>query len=135
MENLIIIFTAVVAASATFYASTTLKMGPVRASALLSLIVALFFNFFDTLLSPELSETIPLVFFGASFVGMVSPKVLSNYRFLALGGFLFSLVFINTSSFFQGFGGALGTTANIAVLISFSLFMFFHQRTLKKNQE
>ncbi|MFT7298576.1 MAG: hypothetical protein ACI81S_001578 [Sphingobacteriales bacterium] len=135
MENVIIIFTAVIAASSTFYASTTLKMGPVRASALLSLIVALFFNFFDTLLSPELTKVIPIVFFGASFLGMVSPKVLSNYRFLALGGFLFSLIFINTSFFFQGFGGALGTSANIAVLISFALFLFFKQRTFKKDQE
>lgn len=117
MNSLLIIITGIVAVIATFYNSTNLNLGAVKASAGLSLIVATVPLIFPNLLSNYLQLHIPAVFFGASFVGMVSKHLISNYWLLALAGLLFSLLYLNTGDYFEGFGGVLGTTASISVIL------------------
>jgi hypothetical protein len=89
----------------------------IRASALLSLLVGLFFYFFPELFNSYLTENIPIAFFGASFIGMVSSDVLKHYGLLAFSGALFSVIYINQPQYVDGFGGALGTSAFIALLV------------------
>lgn len=132
MENAVLIFTGIIGAVVTFFINVKLKQGPVRGSALPSLVVALLFYFFPKTLNPYLTENIPLVFFGASFIGMVSSKVLSNYYLLALSGALFGTFFINSSEFFQGYGGSLGTTAAISLLFSLGIVIFSKSKNLQK---
>lgn len=116
MNIILIILASILGATLTFYVSEALKQGPVRASALLSLIIGLFFYYFPDILNVYLTKNIPLVFIGASFIGMASPKGKNNYLLLAFSGLLFSIVYINKSSFLKGYGGALGTLAFIALI-------------------
>lgn len=121
MENIIIIITGILGATSTFYVNEHLKQGAVRASALLSLVVSLFFYCFPNLLNPYLTQNIPAAFIGASFVGMVSSKAITHYRWLITAGIIFSIIYINKSTFFKGYGGALGTSAFIALLTTMAI--------------
>ncbi len=86
MNDLVIVLTGVMGSVLTFYVSTQLKQGAVRASALLSLIVAIFFYIFPLILNSYLTTQIPLVFIGTSFIGMVSTKTNVKYFQLVLAG-------------------------------------------------
>ncbi len=122
MNELIIIIIGILGATVTFFVSDHLKQGRVRASATLSLLVSMFFYCYPEVLSPFLTSNIPLVFIGASFIGMVTSRAKGNYFRLALAGCLFSILYLNKDQFFEGYGGALGALAFIALFstITFS---------------
>ncbi len=130
METAIIIITSIVGVVLTFYVSTKMEHGAVGASAGLSLIVGIFFYLFPAVLSPYLTHNIPLAFMGASFVGMVSEKIIRNYWPFVLAGIVFSILYLNTGSYFEGFGGALGTTASISVIVIMGIGLL-HKRFKK----
>lgn len=136
MELFVLIISGVAGVILTFTTSNLLKQGAVRASAGLSLLVALFFNFFPNLLSEYLTHNIPFVFFGASFVGMVSKNLVSNYWALGISGIIFSILYINTGPYFEGFGGALGTTASISVIVILGVIILqkklFYRREIEE---
>jgi hypothetical protein len=113
-----VIITGIIGSTSTFFMSHQLGQGPVRSSAGLSLLVAILFQFSPMPVSQELSTTIPYVFIGASFVGMVSAEVLSHYVVVALAGGIFGFLYLHASQFFTGFGGGLGTAACIALMVS-----------------
>ena len=133
MFEIILLLTGTIAALSTFIANHTLKLGAVKASAGLSFIVALLCLFFDNIFKEDLAMQIQLVFFGASFVGMVSKEIISKHYLVGLGGLVFSAIYLNTSYFFEGFGGALGTTACISVIIVFGLRIILNKRKQKAN--
>ena len=122
MEQFILIITGIIAATTTHILSNKFNQGNVRASALLSLVVGGFFYIFPDIKTSYLATNIPLVFIGASFVGMANLKIFSNYIFLIISGFVFTLIYLNASQFFTGYGGGLGTMACISVLVSIGLF-------------
>lgn len=123
MNTMVIILTGILGATLTFYVSEQLKQGPVRASAALSLVVGLLFYMFPELLNEYLSKNIPIVFVGASFIGMVSSsKTEGSYMRLLVAGCLFSVIYITKSSFFDGYGGAVGTLALIALLVTMTFY-------------
>jgi hypothetical protein len=105
----------------TFYLNEEIKQGPVRSSALLSFTVALLFKIFDFDIDPYLVKNIPLVCIGSSFIGMVSSRLIKNYWLIGAAGFLFCVIFLNASRFFHGYGGALGTSACISILVILSI--------------
>ncbi|MEO9501794.1 MULTISPECIES: hypothetical protein [Flavobacteriaceae] len=133
MNDLIILLTGVIGSVLTYFISTPLKQGAVRASALLSLIVAVFFHFFPNILNSYLTIHIPFVFIGTSFIGMVSSKTNVNYFQLILAGCLFSLIYLHKGDVFSGYGGALGTIAGIALLTSFGFSALFSNISMIKN--
>ena len=135
MNTFILIVTGAAGATLTYLANHHFRMGAVRASALLSLLVALILYLFPYLLPSYLIKHIPLVFMGASFIGMVSQKVMGNFVLLIISGVIFSLIYMNSSQFFAGYGGALGTTACIAVLVSAGLASIQRSRPIKKVKE
>lgn len=100
-----------------FYISVGLRQGPIRGSALPSFILALVWFLLNKYLSYNLPELIPIVFFGASFVGMVSPDIIKHVGWVGVSGLLFSFIFQITGITFEGFGGALGTTAGISCMV------------------
>jgi hypothetical protein len=130
MTVTIYIATAILAAMLTFYVNHHLQQGAVRSSALLALIVALLFHFFPNILSASLTKNIPVVFIGGSFIGMASKKVVDSYLKLAISGLVFALIYINTSNFFNGYGGALGASAGISLLSVLSLPFFSPKKHL-----
>ncbi|WP_036154797.1 hypothetical protein [Maribacter forsetii] len=131
MNNFIIIVTGILGAITTFYVSHHHNQGAVRASALLSLLVGLFFYYFPDLLNTYLTKNIPVVFIGTSFIGMISTTTRRSYIHLAIAGCLFSIIYINKNNLFQGFGGALGALAFIALLTTFA-FSFAFSKSIYK---
>lgn len=129
MNSFIIIITGIIGSTLTFYVSQHLKQGAVRASALLSLIVGLFFYLFPGLLNSYLTINIQIVFIGTSFIGMISSKERGNYTQLAIAGSLFGLIYINKSDLFEGYGGALGALAFIALLTTLGFSVVLSKRS------
>lgn len=130
MNTLLLIVTGIVAAIGTYWGNVQLQQGPVRASAGLSLLVGLLFHFFPDALPSYLTQHVPVVFIGASFIGMVSSSVVSSYWLIGISGAIFSLIYLNTSKFFTGYGGSLGTAACISLLVAISLPVFLKKRKL-----
>ncbi|MBJ7881352.1 hypothetical protein [Gelidibacter salicanalis] len=128
MTLIFICIAGILGAVLTFFISAQYKQIAVGSSALLSLLVGLFFYWFPDLLNAYLTKTIPVVFFGTSFIGMVSSKVCSSYIQLVVAGILFSLIYSIKSQFFEGFGGALGALAFIALLLTMIIFGLFKSR-------
>ena len=121
MTELVLIFSGGIGALLTYVVAHDLKQGVVRASAGLSLLVGLFFYAFPDLISPRLTIDIPLVFIGASFVGMTSSALVKNRLLILLGGLIFSGIYLISGEVFVGYGGKLGTTACISSVIIFGL--------------
>ncbi len=117
MNELILIAVGGIGALSTFVVSHDLKQGAVRASAGLSLLVGLVFYLFPHLAPDPLSIEIPLVFFGASFVGMTGSHLVPQKLLILLGGIVFSGIYLASESIFSGYGGKLGTAACISSLI------------------
>ncbi|UBZ07027.1 hypothetical protein LDL76_16915 [Salegentibacter mishustinae] len=132
MEISILFFTGIISAILTYVVNNKYRQGAVRASAGLSLLVGLVFYFFPELFSHYLTKNIPIVFIGATFIGMVSSKILPSYLLVGFSGFIFSIIYLNASPFFKGYGGALGTTAAISVLVSLSLAVVSKSEKIKK---
>jgi len=120
MMNEIIIGACIVGAVVTQYVSVNLKQGPVKGSALVSLLFALPFYFFPGLFG-AVGAKLPVAVIGTSFVAMSSTKVIPDWKWMSLAGLFFGLIFLNSSKFFAGFGGGLGTTACLAVTITMGL--------------
>ena len=130
MHYFVLILTGILGASLTYYLNIKLKQGPVRSSALLALLVSGFFFLFPDFFSNYYSKNIPLVFIGASFIGMVSAHQINNYVGISIAGIIFSLIFMKTSKFFDGYGGALGTSACISLLVVLSIPYFKSKRKM-----
>ena len=134
MNNFILIITGIIGATLTFFISEKLRQGPVKASALLSLIVGLFFYCFPELLSPYLTKHMQVVFIGASFIGMVSSSTMKSYTLLAIAGSLFTIIYMSKKNVFDGYGGALGTLAFVALLCTMAFATAVTQQTKIKRK-
>ena len=132
MYTFTLIITGILGAISTFYLNNILKLGAVRSSAGLSLVVGLIFYVFSNIAPAFLTKNIPIVFIGATFIGMVSKEVIAHYFLLALAGALFAIIYVNSSAFFNGYGGALGTTASITVLVAVSLAVVSRNKHIEK---
>lgn len=69
------------------------------------------------------------MFIGTSFIGMISSKERGNYTQLAIAGSLFGLIYINKSDLFEGYGGALGALAFIALLTTLGFSVVLSKRS------
>ncbi|MFI8606578.1 hypothetical protein ACIGCP_19075 [Cellulophaga baltica] len=134
MNTFIIIITGIFGATLTFYFNERLKQGTVRSSAMLSLVVGLFFHLFPELLNPFLTKNIPVVFIGGSFIGMVSFKAKGTYVILVIASIIFSCIYLHKSQFFNGYGGALGNSAFIALLTTMGISVLFFKRNRLTNR-
>ncbi len=119
LENLLLIIVSIIGAVSTYTVSVGLKAGPIKASAILSLFVAIIVAIIPKTISwYSLVENMPVVFMGASFIGMSITEIMPNKSQIALAGLVFGLIFINEGIFFKGYGGGLGTVACLSVLIT-----------------
>jgi len=134
MNNFILISTGILGATLTHFVSEQLRFGAVKASALLSLIVGLFFYAFPNVLNIYLTAHLPIVFVGTSFIGMVSSKTLKSYTLLAIAGTLFTVIYIHKNNVFDGYGGALGALAFMALLttMGFGFLVSNYSKIMRK---
>ncbi len=130
MHVIILLLSSILGSVLTYYFSLRFKQSAVRSSALLSLIVGLFFYGFPDLLPAYLTRNIPVVFFGSSFIGMVSSEAKVGYFRLGIAGVLFCGLYIYKSPLFDGYGGGLGALAFISLLatMGFSEVVFKHSK-------
>lgn len=112
-----IYLTSIFGAFLTFIVSTKYKQGPVRASALLTLVVSGLLYLFPEIFPQNLTQQIPWIFFGASFVGMTSSKLTRNYTSIIFAGIVFGFIYTVSPTFFNGYGGALGASSCISILV------------------
>jgi hypothetical protein len=108
IEIILILIAGLFGSLVTFLISIKYRQGPVKASALISL-----------------AKTIAVVIMGGSFTGMSNMKVLPNNWWAAFAGIVFSFIYINWSPYFKGFGGEMGTTAALSVIISLGVMRLF----------
>ena len=133
MNSMLLVGIAIFGAVFTSILSIELKQGAVRASALGSLVVALYFHFLPLDSSSYLTQNIPLIYFGSSFVGMVSPSIHPNRVQIAISAFIYSIIYLNTEGVFMKYGGRLGASAFIAIsgLYGLTNLMKIISRTIK----
>ncbi len=134
MEEITLLFVSIFGAISTFFVSQKFDISSVFTSAFLSFLVAIACHFLSGTLSESLEKNIPIVFIGASFVGMTSPKIISQMRWIALAGLFFGFIYMNASHYFSSHGGGLGTTAALSVIVSLGLIDMFHALHKIKNK-
>lgn len=130
VENVLLYLSGLLGALIPFILNNKFKMGAVLGSAVPSLFVALTFIVFPNLIAKEISDQIALIFYGAAFIGMASDKIISNLSLIAVSGLEFSFIFIYSSSYFKGYGGALGTTACVCFLTIYSFKTIFNLKKI-----
>lgn len=124
-----------VAALVAFILNNNFKMGIVIGSALPSLVFALVVLFLEPFLPMAFTTEAPVIFYGAAFIGMASNKILASYLLIGVSGLMFTFIYLYTAPYFDGFGGALGTTAALCFLPIFGLKLLFQSvgKLLKKS--
>jgi hypothetical protein len=111
MMILITIICSIAGGIGTFICTEKLKWHPLKSSAILSLIIATPFEIWN--LNNYLD--IPLIFFGASFVGMSSKDIFNKLQ-VTIAALLFGCLHFLLSTNFNFIGGTLGTTACLSCL-------------------
>jgi hypothetical protein len=133
--NWIIVGISVIAAIVTWELNVKYCLGGVRASSLVSLITGLIVYF------SKLDAVYGLAVMGASFAAMSTEYVIPKRFWMIICGFVFSLIFLNLpSSIFAGFGGRLGTTACMSVVMTLGLIRVITNvksflKKIKKNKK
>ncbi|MDP2907859.1 MAG: hypothetical protein Q8O03_08020 [Nanoarchaeota archaeon] len=118
--NLIIIGLSIIAALITWELNVKYCLGGVRASSLVSLIAGLIVYFL------KLEPIYGVAVMGASFAAMSTEYVIPKRFWMLVCGFIYSIVFINLpSNLFTGFGGKLGTTACMSVVMTLGVIRLF----------
>ncbi|MFN3020390.1 hypothetical protein ACK1KB_05285 [Chryseobacterium sp. TY3] len=105
----------------TYHLNKNLKLGPVRASGLIAILVGGFYQFNTWFWHFDLPKDIPFIVIGSTFIGMISSrKHFKNFN-LFIAPIIFTLIYHNISKEFKGFGGALGTAACISLVVTIYL--------------
>ena len=91
LQFVVLLLCSVSATLLTYEINIRFKQGPVRASALIALIVGGFFYFFPNLLPEFYTKNIPLYVIGGTFIGMVSSAINISYVSLILSPILFAV--------------------------------------------
>lgn len=105
---------SIVGALACFKLKNYLRKDVVLTSALLSFLVALVFYFME--FPTWYEEHVPRIFMGATFIGMVSEKVLSTYLGVFTAALIYGVMYVAMNDVYDGFGGFLGGIACVSIL-------------------
>jgi hypothetical protein len=108
---------AVAGSMISSFVHNQLGKSAVLASALPSLILAIFIDF----LFPNLG-IYSGIFFTASFVGMSNENVISNLIISLIIGIILGIIFLLFLDYFNGFGGKMGLMAFTSIMVSQGVF-------------
>lgn len=132
MIELIVLITSVVAALLTQQLSINYKQGPVKASAAVSLLFGLFtYLLIVAGFKIGVLVIIPGVAMGSSFAAMSSERVIPNRVWMTLTAIIFAGVFLFSSPYFEGNGGALGISACVSTIITLGIMRSYAQLKLE----
>ena len=106
----------------TFSFAKKFNCSPTRSSAFVSLLAVGVFYLLSKYFKIDF-HFFSLLFFGASFVGMSSYKT-NRVSLVVLASFVFTLFFLFINPMLEGYGGALGFTAFLSVLLSNVVFHY-----------
>lgn len=108
---------AVVGSMISSFIHNQLGKSAVLASALPSLILAIFIDF----LFPNLG-VYSGIFFTASFVGMSDKNVIPNWKISLIIDIILGIIFLLFLDYFNGFGGKMGLMALTSIMVSQGVF-------------
>lgn len=118
IHEIIWIVSGIITALSTYWLHSRFRINPVLASSVVTLIFALAVIPFHS--SQKWMEAVPYAGIGGSFIGMSSKKNIKGFESVLLAAIIFGVISSRSSQFFEGFGGALGTSACISVLTAIS---------------
>ncbi len=99
---------SIIGAVATFMLNVRFSRGPVQASAIAGLAAGLLL---PRLHGAAMGSTYAAAVFCASFAGMCSTERIAEEHWMAVAGLICGLAFVQTTPYFAGAGGKLGTLA------------------------
>lgn len=120
---LLILVVSQVATQATHALALKENFGSVRASSFLTLV---FIGLTSSLSFPAI-PALQAVFLGSSFVGMTDPKRLTRFQ-LFFASLIFCFIFQFLIFYLKGLGGALGLSAFISCLITYTAWIPVRKR-------
>ncbi|MEG3766398.1 hypothetical protein [Alteromonas sp. 14N.309.X.WAT.G.H12] len=112
MIELFTVIVSVISAMSTYKLAQFSSFNAIRASSTLTIV-----SYAVTYVVQVDAAYWSLVFFGASFVGMSTPKKF-GYTSMAVSGGCFGGMYLLIAPYIDGIGGALGSSAFLAVCIS-----------------
>ncbi len=113
----------------TYHLSQVKNLGPIFSSAVITIFSCIFLFSFSSIIPSDLSQTdLYKICFGASFIGMSSPKFFTR-RHIIFAGFIFFFLFKYISIHIQDLAGALGFLAFISVGGAKFVSIFFKHLT------
>ena len=110
----------------TYWLNNKKGLGPIKASAITSFVIAIPLQILP--ISGFLA-LVPIIFFGASFVGMSNEKTL-GWIPIIIASVLYGLAFHFIHPYFNEYGGTLGTTACLSCLIGVLLQKTFNRQSV-----
>ena len=119
---------SVLIAWVTYYFNKNKGWGPVKASSFIALFFGGIYQLNSCYFHLKLDENIPYIAIGSTFIGMISTKKHDRNFHFYIAPLIFVFLYYNFSSYFKGFGGALGTAACISLVITIYL------RSLKRTK-
>lgn len=111
----------------TYWLNNKKGYGPIKASAIPSFLVAIPLQILP--ISGFLAS-IPIIYFGASFVGMTNEKTL-GWIPIIVASILYALTFHFIHPYFNGYGGTLGTAACLSCLMGVLLQKTFNRQAVR----
>lgn len=131
MQNIMIIFVAIIAGIATYAIANILNKGAVFASAVVTLISGIIFPYFF----PIMGNTFMVVAACASYAGMVAIKNVPKLWEMVIVSTITGTLFIIASTTYAGVGGRLGTIAALSCLSWIGFKKVFAVERLKKTEK
>lgn len=113
MEQVTMIFVAVIAAVAAYTISIEMGKGGVFGSAVVTLIAGVLFRYLESEGMITITD-LAVVATTAGYAGMAAQKNISNVKEMAIVGLITGVLYIAGANAFVGVGGRLGTIAAIA---------------------
>jgi hypothetical protein len=111
----------------TYWLNNKKGYGPIKASAIPSFIVAIPLQIIPI---SGFMALIPIVFFGASFVGMSNEKSL-GWAAIIFSSIFYALMFHFIHPYFNGYGGSLGAAACLSCLMGVLLQKTFNRQAVR----
>ena len=115
MDIAIIILVGITGSLFTFLVNNKWQFGGVLASAGVTVVANGFLYFYPESLNLYLTTHLPFVIMGSSFIGMANSRTIRDYRIVGVSGLFFCIIYLLSGTFYEGYGGSLGTTAAIAL--------------------
>lgn len=112
----------------TYYLHHHRQFGAVKASASVALAIGIIYQLFiDQHIDIDFTKHYFLIAMGATFMGMISHVHQHKTMDFMLSSCMFVTLYTNSSHYFEGLGGLLGTIACISILCVFGIERILNQ--------